>query len=133
VAASGFAIMRFLRLRTTEELCVAALIIMWAILFSAVGHVWPWFMLWPLPFACVLWHRLIGRAYLLVAILTPVLNLAWLFAAGQALWLVGAGSLFFVTSAAAICALVVYERRRDHSVAAAAAASPAQRGAYSSS
>ena len=45
--------------------------------FGLVGHVWPWFLLWGLPFAVLSWRYWLGQAFLAVAIFSPVLNLAW--------------------------------------------------------
>ena len=46
-----------------------------------VGHIWPWFVLWVLPPAVLLWDRWAGRVALALLTAVPVLNVAWI--AGQ--------------------------------------------------
>lgn len=48
--------------------------------FALVGHVWPWFLLWGLPFAVLAWRYWLGQAFLAVIVLSPVLNIAWMVA-----------------------------------------------------
>ena len=48
--------------------------------FALIGHVWPWFLLWGLPFAVMSWRHWLGQAFLAVIVLSPVLNIAWMVA-----------------------------------------------------
>jgi alpha-1,6-mannosyltransferase len=109
------ALVRFRRRASAEALCVAALVVLWAVTFAIVGHVWPWFVLWPLPFAILLWHRPIGRAYLLLAVLSPIMNVAWFRADAKDLWTRGAGFLYFgiAVGCLALLELVEWVRRRE--------------------
>jgi alpha-1,6-mannosyltransferase len=95
------ALRRYARQPTSDTLATASLVILWMITFTAVGHTWPWFLMWPLPFAALQWRRPVGAAYIVVAAMAPLLGLAWFMAQGERLWTGGAGILFFGT-----CALI---------------------------
>jgi hypothetical protein len=72
-------------------------VFLWVIAFTVVGHVWPWFLIWPLPFAALLWEKPAGKVYLLCVALSPLMNLAWFRADGDALWTSGAGLVYFAS------------------------------------
>jgi hypothetical protein len=90
---------RFYKSPTPSELCLASLVFLWVVAFTVVGHVWPWFLIWPLPFAALLWEKAAGKMYLLCVALSPLMNLAWFLADGDALWTSGAGLVYFTSCA----------------------------------
>ena len=55
--------------------CLATIL---TVLFVVVGHVWPWFVIWGLPFAVLTWRSSLSWYLLSLAALAPFLNLHWL-------------------------------------------------------
>jgi len=55
----------------TERLLQAALAIMSAVLFTAVSHLWPWYMIWALALAALVPSWWLSRFIMGVAILSP--------------------------------------------------------------
>lgn len=94
----------FLRRDTSETLLALALGVLCFVLFVLVGHVWPWYLVWPLPLAAILWRGRAARAVFCLALPAPFLCLYWSLAtdwggratAGLALYLVAA--LLFLAS-----------------------------------
>ncbi|MEZ4653655.1 MAG: hypothetical protein R3E12_08710 [Candidatus Eisenbacteria bacterium] len=52
-------------------LVLASLAILMAILLSGLGHVWPWFVLWPIPLAVMIPGHWIARGWLALALAIP--------------------------------------------------------------
>jgi alpha-1,6-mannosyltransferase len=72
------AIRRYVREPTERALASAALGVMAVVLFCALGHVWPWYVVWVIPIAaCAFWDSL-AVFVLLFAVAAPLLDLAWL-------------------------------------------------------
>lgn len=70
----AWAIRRYHREGTGESFLQVCLLGMAAILFATVGHVWPWFSLWLLPFAALTWRLPSGQAALAFCFAVPVLD-----------------------------------------------------------
>ena len=83
---TGLIIVLFFQLRSLwhrpspDTLIRVALALVSLETFALVGHVWPWFLLWGLPFAVMSWRHWLGQAFLAVVVLSPVLNIAWMIA-----------------------------------------------------
>ena len=82
----GLIVVLFFQLRSMwhrpspDTLIRVALAVICLETFVVVGHVWPWFLLWGLPFAVLAWRHWLGQAFLSVVLLSPLLNVAWIVA-----------------------------------------------------
>ena len=56
---------------TTERLLQAALAVMSAVLFTAVSHLWPWYVIWALALAVLLPSWWLSRFIIGVAVMSP--------------------------------------------------------------
>ena len=56
---------------TTERLLQAALAVMSAVLFTAVSHLWPWYVIWALALAALLPSWWLSRFIIGVAVMSP--------------------------------------------------------------
>jgi hypothetical protein len=81
----AFYLVRFLRARTIQRLFGVVLAVLVSILFTVVGHVWPWFVLWALPLAVLTWRSPLAWFVLILGLCTPFLNLHWLVGTNWAL------------------------------------------------
>jgi alpha-1,6-mannosyltransferase len=70
-------IVRYRAEPSTESFRTAVLALMCAMLFSAVGHVWPWFVLWALAPAALVPSTALGRWVIGVALASPFPLLMW--------------------------------------------------------
>jgi hypothetical protein len=68
ITAAGWAYLKYLLAPSEERFRTAALWIISGILFGVVGHVWPWFLLWPLALAALQPNRLLGGYVLALSI-----------------------------------------------------------------
>jgi alpha-1,6-mannosyltransferase len=75
---AGYYLARFLRSPGFERFLLLILAGILVALFVLVGHVWPWFMLWALPVAALVWRSPVAWFVLFLAALAPFLNLHWL-------------------------------------------------------
>jgi hypothetical protein len=109
VLGSGAAAFLTLRRQSTTRLRLAALWIMFGLLTGAVGHVWPWFVLWLLGLAAIQLSAGLGLFSVGMAAAAPLIMIPWrifpelssftrvtipgllLYAAGFAALLVGRG------------------------------------------
>jgi hypothetical protein len=67
-AIAAWHLFRYFTRPDVGRLRVAALSIVVAMIFSAVGHIWPWFLLWGLPFVALAPRAPLARWYVGVAI-----------------------------------------------------------------
>ena len=105
----GFYLVRFLRSRSIQRFFSLVLAVVITVLFTVVGHVWPWFMLWALPGAVLTWRSPLAWFILTLAAFTPFLNLHWLVATNWALRPV-TGLLYYAM--AVIITIWLYARYR---------------------
>jgi alpha-1,6-mannosyltransferase len=63
---------------TIEGVLKAVIAILASIAFTAVGHLWPWYMIWVLPFAVLLPTWWLSRFVIGVAILAPFSVVWWI-------------------------------------------------------
>lgn len=66
-----WALWRLWRRPDSEHVWLACLCMMSALLFTAVGHVWPWFYVWVLPFAALAPSHLISRFVIGACLIAP--------------------------------------------------------------
>jgi hypothetical protein len=78
VVLVAFYLKRFIQARTIQRFFGLVLAAVLTVLFTVVGHVWPWFMLWALPAAVLTWRSPLAWFVLSLAAFTPFLNLHWL-------------------------------------------------------
>jgi hypothetical protein len=81
----GFYLVRFLRTRNIQRFFSLVLAVVLTVLFTVVGHVWPWFVLWALPAAVLTWRSPLAWFVLTLAAFSPFLNLHWLVGTNWAL------------------------------------------------
>lgn len=75
-------IIRYLFSPEFPKLADLTLAVLCAILFTLVGHVWPWFIIWILAPAAVAKSSALLRVVTSVAMVGPFLHLYWLLASG---------------------------------------------------
>jgi hypothetical protein len=73
-----FYLFQFIRTKSFQVFLSLILAAIVTVLFTVVGHVWPWFVLWTLPLAALTWRSPLAWFALLMAAMTPFLNLHWL-------------------------------------------------------
>ncbi|MGH7474845.1 MAG: hypothetical protein ACRELD_01010 [Longimicrobiales bacterium] len=71
-----------------KHLARASLAVMALILFVVVGHVWPWFVLWVLPLAALIWETRLAAFILAFAVAAPLLSVDWLIESAPRLGLI---------------------------------------------
>lgn len=76
-AIAGWMLWRLWRDTTEQNAIIAQLAIMSAILFSVVGHVWPWFLIWCVPFAALAPRHLLSVFVIAVAAIAPFTIAHW--------------------------------------------------------
>lgn len=69
---SIYCIFKYIRFQSTENFRRVVLAVMTAILYSILGHVWTWFLLWVIPLAALLPGSALSRWNLGVAIIFPL-------------------------------------------------------------
>lgn len=74
--------LRYYRAPTFAGMAELTLAVLCAILFTQVGHVWPWFVLWIVVPAAIAGHSALLRFVIAVAVVTPFMDLYWLLAPG---------------------------------------------------
>jgi hypothetical protein len=73
-----FYFVRFVLSASFHRFISFSLTIILTVLFVIVGHVWPWFIIWGLPFAVLTWRSSLSWYFFCLAALAPFLNLHWL-------------------------------------------------------
>ncbi len=73
VLITAVATVRYARQPQPEARRFAALAIMTAVLFAGIGHVWPWFLIWPVALAALSPTRLLSHWVVGVALSMPVI------------------------------------------------------------
>lgn len=68
-----------------ESWATGGLAVMACMLLVLVGHVWPWFALWLVPFLAILWPSRSAAVLLVFLLMIPFLNLGWIFEPSQGL------------------------------------------------
>lgn len=81
----AFYLVRFLRTKSLQRFFGLVLAVVITVLFTVVGHVWPWFVIWALPAAVLTWRSPLAWFILTLAAVAPFLNLHWLVATDWAL------------------------------------------------
>jgi hypothetical protein len=61
----------------TEEMLRAALAVMAAVSFSAINHIWPWYLVWTLPLAALVPRWWLSRFVIGLALLAPFTVVVW--------------------------------------------------------
>jgi len=74
---AAFYLFRYLRARTPRALNEAVLALLSAILFTFVGHVWPWFLIWVIAGSALAPGMLLARWVIGVAVLFPFVQVWW--------------------------------------------------------
>ena len=67
----AFALINLWRKPMIENAWMASFALLSAIMFTWLGHVWPWFYVWLLPFAALLPNRLLARFVIGAAMVAP--------------------------------------------------------------
>jgi hypothetical protein len=75
VVISVLSVYLYMRSPDQESFRYSILAVMSAILYCALGHVWPWYMLWVLPFAALAPRALLSRWNIGVALAFPLIML----------------------------------------------------------
>ena len=70
----GYAVWRYHEEGTGDAFLQICLLGLATILFTTVGHVWPWFSIWILPFAALAWRSPAGQAGLAFCLSIPILD-----------------------------------------------------------
>lgn len=73
-----YAVVRFFRGPSLPLLLAIILAFQLTVLFSIIGHVWPWFLLWSLPIAALVWNTPLAWVILILAAMSSFLDLHWL-------------------------------------------------------
>ena len=81
----GYYLYRYVRSRDLMSFFAVVLAALSVVLFHVVGHVWPWFLLWVLPWAALARDRALGVFVLSLIVVAPVFNLNWIVATDRAL------------------------------------------------
>jgi hypothetical protein len=74
--------LRFLRRPSAEALPLLAFGVLAAVALAALGHTWPWFLVWPLAAGAVLWPAWQLRALAGLLVVAPLFDLFWLQGGG---------------------------------------------------
>jgi hypothetical protein len=94
---------RYVKTPTVRTLAHLTLVILSAVMFAGVSHVWPWFLVWIIGPAAVVGRGVLWRCTVAFALVSPFLNLFWLTARGwDALPLAGALSFGAVGALVAV-------------------------------
>jgi hypothetical protein len=78
--ATGLVLLRAARRPGWESWVLGALAVVAYLLLALVGHVWPWFALWLVPFLGALWPARTAGVVLAFVLMVPFLNLGWILA-----------------------------------------------------
>lgn len=74
LGVTAWVIRNYLRRPVFLDLVTIVLMYFGVLLFTVVGHVWPWFVIWLLPAAALTWETRIGQAALAFCFLVPILD-----------------------------------------------------------
>lgn len=80
VAAGGLSLAAYILRPDVARLRAAAVAILLVVLLGAASHVWPWYVLWVLGPATMIWPSREARAALALAAIAPLLHVYWLLA-----------------------------------------------------
>ena len=123
----GYYLYRFIRTRDFQHFLGLTLAIVLTMLFAGVGHVWPWFVIWALPLAALNWRSPLAWFVLILAALTPFLNLHWLVGTNWRLRPVS-GLFYYFLAALLTLWLFVHYRLRPRLATDAQGSGAAQAG-----
>ncbi len=79
-AVSLTCLVKFARERSMLHLAGVSLALLASILFTSIGHVWPWFVLWLLAVAALVRSEPLVRVVVPLALLSPFFNVYWILA-----------------------------------------------------
>lgn len=68
----------YAREREFADFAAATLVVLMTVLFSALGHIWPWFILWLVPVGALAWRSIVARLVIVLALLAPMLDVWWI-------------------------------------------------------
>jgi len=77
---TGVMLWRAVRRPGWDRWAAGGLAVMACMLLALVGHVWPWFSLWLVPFMAVLWPARTAGVLLTFLLMVPFLDLGWILA-----------------------------------------------------
>lgn len=80
LGATAVVLWRAVRQPSREAWALGSLSVMACMLLALVGHVWPWFGLWLVPFLAVLWPGRAAAVVLTFLLMVPFLDLGWILA-----------------------------------------------------
>lgn len=80
LAATALALWRAVRQPSRETWVLGSLSVVACMLMVLVGHVWPWFGLWLVPFLAAVWPGRTAGVLLAFLLMVPFLNLGWILA-----------------------------------------------------
>lgn len=80
IGLTGLMLWRTIRRPSWDSWVVGALAVVACVLLTLVGHVWPWFSLWLVPFLAVLWPARSAGVILTFLLMVPLLHLSWILA-----------------------------------------------------
>lgn len=80
VLLTGVMLWRAVRRPGWDSWAAGGMAVMACVLLALVGHVWPWFSLWLVPFLAVLWPTRSAGVLLTFLLMVPFLDLGWILA-----------------------------------------------------
>ncbi len=80
ITSAGAVLWHGIRKPSWESWLTSGLAVMACVLLTLVGHVWPWFALWLVPFLAVLWPARVAGVLLTFLLMVPFLDLGWILA-----------------------------------------------------
>jgi hypothetical protein len=72
------AVRRFHRNRDSDAALLVVLAFLAITSLVLAGHTWPWFLLWPLAVATLIWQQRLARVLLTLFLLAPFVHLYWI-------------------------------------------------------
>lgn len=81
-----YGIFRYVKERTNDAFHLSVLAVLSAILYTALGHIWPWFMLWVLPLSALVPGSALSRWNIGVALAFPFALIALQFTDRSGFW-----------------------------------------------
>lgn len=80
MALTALVLFKALRRPGWDTWVAGALAVTTCVLLTLVGHVWPWFTLWLIPFLAIMWPGRSAGVVLAFLLMVPLLDLAWILA-----------------------------------------------------
>jgi len=108
---TGWVLWRAVRRPGRDSWALGGLAVMACMLLVLVGHVWPWFALWLVPFLAILWPSRSAAVLLAFLLMIPFLNLGWIFETSSRLRSLVEFPVY--TSALVVMAFVLLRRQPD--------------------